>query len=223
MMRYPIPSRVFRTKDQAKTTYNQLSRWYDWLAGSSERELREIGLRLLNVQARERVLEIGFGTGHSIAALARAVGNEGKVYGIDLAEGMCARTQARVQAAGLSERVELHCGDATNLNFPSDFFDAVFMSFTLELFDTPEIPLVLSECRRVLRNQGRLVIVAMDAPRNPNWATRLYEWVHRRIPSYIDCRPIPGEMILQENGFSLIQVVNKTLWNLPIVIALVDK
>ena len=69
--------------------------------------------------------------------------------------------QARLSKAGLSGSVELKCGDATSLPFEAGFFDAIYMSFTLELFDTPEIGVVLNECQRVLRSDGRIGIVAM--------------------------------------------------------------
>ena len=91
------------------------------------------------------------GTGHSLAQLADAVGAEGKVFGIDLSEGMRARARERL----------LSCGDATRLSYPDGSIDAVFMSFTLELFDTPEIPQVLAECKRVLRAGGRIGVVAI--------------------------------------------------------------
>jgi demethylmenaquinone methyltransferase/2-methoxy-6-polyprenyl-1,4-benzoquinol methylase len=50
---------------------------------------------------------------------------------------------------GGADRAELTCGDGLHLPNPAGSLDAVFMSSTLELFDIPEIPLVLAECNRV--------------------------------------------------------------------------
>src|SRR5512145_19999 len=140
-MEAPI-SRVSRSKVQARASYNQLSRWYDWIAGSSEKKYRDLGLEKLNAQPGERVCEIGIGTGHCILALARCVEGDGKVYGLDISDGMLAVTRQRLLADGLLDRAHLFLGDATHLPFLTESFHAVFMSFTLELFDTPEIPRV---------------------------------------------------------------------------------
>src|SRR5512137_1635917 len=87
--------RVPRTEQEAAASYTRLSKWYDRLGGSEEPHIAE-GLRLLDVQPGERVLEVGFGTGRSLIALARAVGSTGQVVGIDLAEGMIAMAREQL-------------------------------------------------------------------------------------------------------------------------------
>jgi demethylmenaquinone methyltransferase/2-methoxy-6-polyprenyl-1,4-benzoquinol methylase len=145
--------RVNRSREQAKISYDKLSKWYDFF-GNMERKFRDTGLEKLGVREGEKVLEVGFGTGYCTANLAGAVGDSGKVYGIDISEGMLNTTSLRLAKSGLSKRVELQCGDALNLPYLENFFDAVYISFALELFDTPDIPVVLQQFRRVLKNGG---------------------------------------------------------------------
>ncbi|MGA7577607.1 MAG: class I SAM-dependent methyltransferase [Desulfobaccales bacterium] len=209
----PEISRVTRSKAEAKASYDKLSGWYDILAGWSEKEPREIALQKLGAREGERILEIGFGTGHGLQALAQSVGRAGKVYGIDLSAGMLRISRQRLNAAGLSERVELHLGDAGHLPFDADSLDAIFMSFTLELFDTPEIPVVLRECQRVLRPGGRACIVAMSKLRGTPM-TKFYEWLHRKFPRYVDCRPIFLRQAVAAAGFHIAETMEISLWGL---------
>jgi len=216
-------SRVTRSKAEAKASYNKLSRWYDLLADRSERKHRVAGLEKLGVRPGEKVLEIGFGTGHALLALARVVGDSGRVYGIDLSEGMRDRAMSRLKEAGLSQQVDLTCGDATQLPYDADFFDAIFMSFTLELFDTPEIPVVLGECWRVLHSGGRLGVVAMTKGEPPGVMERLYEWAHRKWPRYVDCRPIYASRSVKEAGFQVRDVARLSMWGLSGEVVLGEK
>jgi len=214
-------SRVTRSKEQAKTGYNQMSRWYDFISGSSEKKYRDLGLQKLNAREGEQVLEIGYGTGHCILALAQAVGSNGKVCGLDISDGMQAMSEARVRAAGLSEHVDLRTGDAASLPFDENRFDSVFMSFTLELFDTPEIPLVLTECLRVLRPGGRIAVVSLI--KKSALAVDIYEWFHERMPVSVDCRPILAQDDLAAAGFEIRSVDSLTMWGLPVEIILAVK
>jgi ubiquinone/menaquinone biosynthesis C-methylase UbiE len=216
-------SRVTRSKQEAKASYDRMSKWYDVFSGRFESKYREAGLRKLGAGGGEVVLEVGFGTGHCILALAQAVGNKGKVYGVDISEGMCNISLSRIEKSGLAQRVELHCGDATHLPFKADCFDAVFMSFALELFDTLEIPIVLDECRRVLRREGRICIVAMSKEAKDGMMVKFYEWFHGRFPGFVDCRPIFVQKALEGAGFRIQDASEMSMWGLPVEIVLAKK
>lgn len=194
--------------------YNRLSSVYDRLSDSSERPARLRGLKLINAQPGERVLEIGFGTGHGVIALAHAVGPTGEVSGIDLADRMAEVAQARVDSEGVSSWVRLRVGDARKLPYAANSFDAVFMSFTLELFDDREIPLVLSEAKRVLRSGGRITTVALSKEPGQTVSTRIYEKLHDWFPRYVDCHPIDVEGALADAGFEIRTQENFSLWGI---------
>jgi len=207
----PVP----RTKEEAKRSYDRISRYYDYLTGAFERKYAEMALERLSVPEGETVLEIGFGTGHCLKRIAESVGPKGKAYGIDLSTGMMEISKERLEKAGLEDRVKLFCGDAANLPFDDSTFDAVFMSFTLELFDTPEIPKVLEQIKRVLKPEGRLVVVSMSKENGESIFLRLYEWIHNKWPKYVDCRPIYVEQSLREAGYTVKSKEKVRLFRLP--------
>jgi len=216
--------RVNRSKEAARTSYNRLSRWYDMIAGSTEKKYRDWGLEKLSAQPGEKILEIGFGTGHCLVSLAKAVGPSGQVIGLDISDGMLSIAKNRLQQEGLIERVDLRLGDAAKLDFiEATSLNGVFMSFTLELFDNPEIPRVLQECHRILKPSGRISVVSMTKTDPPGMAVRMYEWFHEYMPDYADCRPIFARQALEQNGFVIQNVSTSSMWGLPVEIVLGKK
>lgn len=206
---------VAKTKEETRAAYDAMSRWYDLLAGLPERRCRTLGLQTLGAKAGEVVLEIGCGTGQCLVPLAQAVGPQGRVYGLDLSEGMLRIAQERIRKTGLTHRVNLILGDAAHLPYRAGLFHAIFLCFTLELFNQPEISLVLRECRRVLQHGGRIVVVAMSK-RTETLMVRVYEWAHQKFPKYVDCRPIFARRALEEAGFQIKEVVEVGIFGLPV-------
>jgi demethylmenaquinone methyltransferase/2-methoxy-6-polyprenyl-1,4-benzoquinol methylase len=214
--------RVLQSKDEKRAFYDKISGVYDLLAEHSEGPVRQTGLEKLALAPGEHVLEIGYGTGHCLVQMAKAVGPEGKVFGIDLSEGMQARARERVEQECLSGRVELSLGDAAQLPYPNGAMDAVFMSFTLELFDTPEIPRVLAECRRVLRAGGRIGVAGISKEGKAGLVVEAYEWTHQHFPNLLDCRPIFVRQALEDAGFLTRDVTIASIW-VPVEIVVATK
>jgi demethylmenaquinone methyltransferase/2-methoxy-6-polyprenyl-1,4-benzoquinol methylase len=199
-------SRVPASKGDIRKSYGLLSRWYGLLEGGFEKGIREKGLELLAVEEGEVVLEIGVGTGFSLREIARSVGATGRAHGLDLTPEMLRLTEKRLRRAQLMARVKLDEGDARAMPYQNHKFNAVYLAATLELFDTPDIPRVLGEVRRVLKPGGRLGAVSMSKEgRENHWFGQCYEWLHQKFPRYASCRPIYLEQSLREAGFDIVE------------------
>ncbi len=102
-------------------------------------------VRRADLRARERVIDVGTGTGHA-AALAR--GGDREVHGIDAAPGMLAIARREVPDVDFAEM------DFAALGYPDASFDAVIAVHAL-LFGTDRVA-VLREWRRIAAPSGRL-------------------------------------------------------------------
>ena len=207
---------VPRSKSQARLSYDRMSGIYDWLAGSSEWKLTRSGLEMLVPKPDERILEIGSGTGRALAHLSEKVGPQGKCIGLDLSSGMLSVARQRLQKQAPHPNFSLVQADGANPPLSDHIFDAIFFSFTLELFDTPELLPLLERCRQLLKLDGRLQVVTLARPEPPGLAVRVYEFFHRLLPSYVDCRPIPTLALLSQAGFVIQSSRRVSMWGLPV-------
>jgi ubiquinone/menaquinone biosynthesis C-methylase UbiE len=211
-------SRVTRSHVQARANYNSLSHWYDFIEGGWENGPRRLGLELLQVRPDARLLEIGVGTGSSLLELPDQV----RAFGIDLSPGMLLLARSRLAKAG--KPVKVVNGDAICLPFPNGYFDLAFMAFTLDLMDTPEIPAVLGEIRRVLQPGGRVAVVSSSKLGGTDFMARLYEWSHARFPTVVDCRPIYARRAVEDACFTVVnyRLLSTTGLGVEVVIGKVD-
>lgn len=131
------------------------ARWapiYDALCGP----IFVSGRRAAAAAAREvggRILEIGVGTGLSFDDYDAST----EITGIDLSEPMIARARERLASGRYPYVRDLQVMDASDLKFSDNTFDCVVGQFVITLVENPER--VLSECARVLKPGGQIILV----------------------------------------------------------------
>ena len=194
-------NKLIEQRQETRSSYNKLSRWYDLMAGGYESKYSMQGIKLLNPQPGDAILEVGFGTGHSFASLVQSVGGSGAVYGIELSEGMIREAKSRVDKQGIDRSVNIVQGDVLEMPFKQAVFDGIFISFTLEIFGDDEIQNVLDRCKHCLRSDGKLCVVSMSKHGGNRVMQKAYEWSHRKFPKVVDCRPIHLKTVIQEAGY----------------------
>jgi len=122
--------------------------------GRLEQVRQDIAAR---VNAGDRVLDVGCGTGVLAAMLAHKGAH---VTGIDIAPPMLSQAAWRVREEGLADRVELKELGAVDLDtaFPSEGFDIVVSALVFSELSDDEIEYTLAECWRILRPGGQLLV-----------------------------------------------------------------
>lgn len=103
----------------------------------------------------EVVVDVGSGGGMDSVIAARAVGNRGKVFGVDMTEDMLERARRAAQAAG-ADNVEFRQGYAEDLPFDDASVDVVISNGVLNL--VPDKAAAYAEIFRILRPGGRFQI-----------------------------------------------------------------
>jgi SAM-dependent methyltransferase len=176
-------------------------RWVG-LGGFVEQRVRAVNDLLLArsaVAAGERVLEIGCGTGAATVPFAEAVGERGRVVGIDISEPMLAGARQRVAESGL-RNISLLQADAQTHRFDPDSFDLITSRFGVMFFADP-----IAAFRNVLpaaRRGGRLCFACWAALEdNRHWLIP-YEVALRHLGSPAPKDPhAPGPMAFSEPGY----------------------
>lgn len=207
-----------RRRRTTRRVYDVLARGYDRLTDPFESGLRAVGLRWLDARPGETIVEFGSGTGRALAAIGGHVGAEGRVIGLDLSSAMVDRARRRLADDGVGPWVTTDMGDAIASGLGDGSADGVFLSFVLESASHEDRAPLLAECRRVLRPDGRLVVVALDRPDRPGLAVRAYELVHRLVPQIVDCAPMQVVQALRDAAFEIEAVEAHTMTGLPVAV-----
>jgi len=151
-------------QEKAERTYNFTADFFDDPAlGFWDRCGRQM-VGLLDLEPGMRVLDVCCGTGASALPAAKAVGNGGRVIGVDLAENLLelARQKAKAVQSG---NIEFLKADMTELPFGHESFDAVIIVFGI--FFVPDMVGQVRKLWSLVRPGGKLGIAT--------WGPRFFE------------------------------------------------
>ncbi len=153
-------SQAFKIRDA--TSYDLLAEQFDYYTERLSHELAARMVSLAEITPDDRVLDIGTGTGVVALQAAQIVGEQGKVDGIDLSEGMLETANTKAVRLNLESKIKFSRMDAEALEFDGQTFDKVVSLFALLHFPNPLT--ALKEIYRVMRPGGRLVLAVGNSP-----------------------------------------------------------
>ncbi len=130
-----------------------------------EHVLREMTVNLAHIEPGDQVLEVGCGTGTLSLAAKQKVGPAGKVFGIDMIPEMIESSQRKAAQAGTDIVYQL--GSIDDIPFSANQFDAVLCSFMIFHMSEAVRRKGIQEIHRVLKPQGRLLVVDLTPPTDP--------------------------------------------------------
>jgi SAM-dependent methyltransferase len=130
--------RVVNTDQEQYWNTEAGAKWvrYQQFLDAQIRPLGHKAMDLAGVAQGEQVLDVGCGCGDTTIELARRVGPEGRVLGIDLSTPMLERARERAEAEDL-ENVVFVRGDAQTYRFPEGKFHVLFSRFGVMFFSDP--------------------------------------------------------------------------------------
>jgi demethylmenaquinone methyltransferase/2-methoxy-6-polyprenyl-1,4-benzoquinol methylase len=141
--------------------FDRLARRYDLLntvlSGGSDARWRRVAARKSGLKPGGRALDVATGSGKLALELLRLAGPEGEVVGLDFSAGMLEIAHRHAPGPRYVQ------GDALSLPFEDGGFDAATIAFGLRNLADPQRG--LEEMRRVLRDNGRAVVLEFVKPR----------------------------------------------------------
>lgn len=128
----------------------------NWIGGRA-RAFREFTTDLIAPAPGESVLDLGCGTGELAMTLARRVGPNGRVAGVDLSKALVAGARRKAQRAGLA--IDYRVASVEALPFADASVDVVVSSLVLHHLAPEVLARAVREIRRVLKPGGRVFVI----------------------------------------------------------------
>jgi phosphatidylethanolamine/phosphatidyl-N-methylethanolamine N-methyltransferase len=147
--------------DFVEAVYDKLAKVYDFTFGPTLHPGRLQAIQRMDIQAGERVLEVGVGTGINLSLYPR----DCAITGIDFSSSMLEKARERAARKDVPHSVRLVQMDAADLKFADGAFDIVYAPYLISV--VPDPIKVAQEMRRVCRPGGRIIFLNHFLSPNP--------------------------------------------------------
>lgn len=154
---------------KVQSFFNDIAGKYDFMNTLSSfgrhHHWRKVTVAKANAPKGGYVLDVCCGTGLVTMDLAKKVGPQGKVVGLDFSEQMLEVAKGYLKDFPLKDNVELIQGNAMDLPFADNTFDCVTIAYGLR--NVPDLKRTLNELYRVVKPGGRVVSLEFAKPYVP--------------------------------------------------------
>jgi ubiquinone/menaquinone biosynthesis C-methylase UbiE len=180
--------------------YNSLSGLYDIWGTLAESRARKRAIELADIKDGQKVLEVAVGTGLAFYEIVKRNRN-GQNLGVDISPGMLNKAKKRLsKLTGVNYQLEL--GSAFHLPAADGQFDLLVNNYMFDLIPFGEMDGILAEFKRVLKKEGKLIVVNMT--KGERFGSGLYDFIFRLSPKSIGgCRGIRLSERLMDHGFQV--------------------
>lgn len=154
-----------RKVEQVEHMFDNIAGAYDKLnrilSLGIDKSWRHRAINRLKPFAPRQILDVATGTGDFAMLACRKLKPE-QITATDISEGMMDVGRAKVQKAGLSDRISFSREDSASFSFANESFDAITVAFGIRNFEN--LDKSLAEMCRVLKTGGCLVILELTTP-----------------------------------------------------------
>ena len=175
------------SKEKTQKSFAAVSGFYDFWGKITESKAIDSAVGKISAEVKGNILDLGVGTGDMFYKIV-PFNREGYNIGLDISPEMLFKAKKKLDD-NANSTTTLILGDAFNLPFDNNSFDLIFSSYVFDLFPENEFENVIKEIDRILRKNGKVVIITMSFGKK--WYNKFWYLLAKYFPGVLtNCRPV---------------------------------
>lgn len=185
-------------QDEIGHVYDRLAGIYDIWGKLTESRARNRAIELAEIRNGQNILEVAVGTGLAFYEIVKR-NPDGINIGVDLSKGMLKKAENRLRKIQ-NTNYDLNIGTAFELQIENESIDLLMNNYMFDLISFKDMDNVLKEFKRVLKKDGKLVLVNMAE--GERFGSRIYDFLYTISPKIMGgCRGVKLKRKLEKHGF----------------------